>query len=266
MLKILKKINLFMEKFAVVGNPISHSKSPTIFNYAFKYANINAKYFKYKFNNAKQAIDFFHKENLTGINVTAPFKETIIPFIDVIDNDAKQIGSINTIIKKKDLLYGYNTDYIGVLESFKHNNISLKNKKCLIIGAGGTAKAVIFALNKEKTQITIANRTIEKAQYLAQKYNCKYTNIKNLREEIQKCDILAFTVDTALYSINPDYIKPNLVIFDVNYKTSKFKHIAEAKNGILITGKQLLVRQAVKGFEYFTGKTINEDVMFEAIN
>ncbi|MFH0999837.1 MAG: shikimate dehydrogenase, partial [Bacteroidota bacterium] len=157
-------------KLAVVGNPISHSKSPLIFRYLFDAENLEYSYEKLLLLSVDEIPQLF-KNEYNGINITAPFKQSVIPFLDELAEDAKRIGSVNTVILKDNRLIGYNTDYLGVVNSLESFNIDLTGKKCLILGAGGAARAAIYGLKLRNAKIQVFNRTTEKAESLAKEFD-----------------------------------------------------------------------------------------------
>ncbi len=257
-----------MEKklFAVVGNPISHSKSPDIFSFLFKKLKINATYTKLQFNTSEDVIKYFRENKLSGINVTSPFKENIIKNIEILDKNAKNIESVNTIICENEKLKGYNTDYLGIIKSLEKNNVKLKNTNCLIIGAGGTAKAALYALKNKQANITITNRSLIKANILAKKHNCKIDFFENIENLISENTLIINTLDSNKYLINLNLLQNYHTVFDVNYKSLHFENASKLKNFTLISGKELLIRQALESFEIFTNIKIDKEIMFKSIN
>ena len=158
-----------MKKFVVIGNPIEHSLSPTLHNYWIKNNGIDAIYEKRKLNEdeLKQQILQVKEKKISGINVTVPFKRTIIPFLDELSMEAENTQSVNTIYLNGERTIGHNTDIIGFENSIKKSKFNLINKEVLILGAGGVVPSIIFALNKMKvSKIKISNRTKEKAENL----------------------------------------------------------------------------------------------------
>ena len=158
-----------MKKFLVIGNPIDHSLSPKLHNYWIKKNKINAIYEKQKIeNNDLEKLLFQIKEKkIDGINVTVPFKNSIIPFIDELTLEAKATKSVNTIYLENNRVIGHNTDIGGFETSIYKSNVDLANKKILILGAGGVVPSIIYALTKMKvSEITLSNRTKEKAENL----------------------------------------------------------------------------------------------------
>ena len=134
-----------MKKYLVIGNPIEHSLSPKLHNHWLKENNIDAVYEKKLLteNGIKEVINEVKNEKINGINVTVPFKKTVIPFIDELTSIANKTQSVNTIFKKDNKIFGDNTDVGGFEHSLKHINYSVKNKKIFILGAGGVTLSLI---------------------------------------------------------------------------------------------------------------------------
>ena len=139
-----------MKKFLVIGNPIEHSLSPELHNYWIKKNNINAIYEKQKLNEdqLEQYISQVKDNRIDGINVTVPFKKTVIPYLDELSDEAQSTQSVNTIYKKDDKIIGHNTDIFGFETSIKKAEYYLENKEVLILGAGGVVPSIIFSLIK----------------------------------------------------------------------------------------------------------------------
>ena len=158
-----------MEKYLVIGNPIEHSLSPRLQNYWLKQNNINATYDKMKLEEKeiKKIIQNLKKQKISGCNVTVPFKKKVIPFLDKLSSQAEQTQSVNTIVFEKGNLIGHNTDIVGFDKAIKSLNFRMKDKKILILGAGGVVPSIIFVLKKMNvSEITISNRTKQKAENL----------------------------------------------------------------------------------------------------
>ena len=169
-----------MKKYLVVGNPIKHSLSPKLHNHWLKENNISAIYDKKKINESdlEGIVNEIKKEKINGINITIPFKKTIIPFVDELTSAASLAQSVNTIYKKNNKIIGDNTDIGGFEQSLKHINYSVKNKKVFILGAGGVAPSIIVAVkNLGASKIILSNRTKQKAE-----------NLKNFYKDIEILD------------------------------------------------------------------------------
>ncbi len=251
-----------MNIFAVTGNPIAFSKSPNIFNTFFNINNDDATYFRLNADSAKEAITVFNELELSGMSVTAPFKTDIMQYIDEVDDIAKQIGSVNTIIRKNNKLIGYNTDYNGIIDSLPN----VENKNILLLGAGGAAKAVAYSLKQNGANITIVNRTENKATDLAGKFNLSPINISNIKSIIKNIDIIINTIPNSIKLIKDEWLNSNHIIFDAIYNNSVYKEIAKKKSIQFIDGKTWLLNQAIPAYKLFIGKDINisiSDINFE---
>ena len=157
--------------FAVIGDPIDHSLSPNIHSAAFRELNLEHSYIAYRIpkGELKDGIEGLKKIKISGFNVTIPHKVEMMKYLDKMDESCSLIGAVNTVTNDNGILKGYNTDMDGFLEPFKKKELDIQNKKILLLGAGGAARAIVAAFAKENAKhITIANRTLEKAQDLAQ--------------------------------------------------------------------------------------------------
>ena len=162
-----------MKKYLVIGNPINHSLSPKLHNYWIKENNINAIYDKKLLdeNSIQKVIEELKNEKIHGINVTVPFKKSVIPFLDQLSPLAKEVQSVNTIFKKDNKVIGENTDVGGFKQSLEYINYTVKNKKVFILGAGGVVPSILKALEKlGAAKVYISNRTKEKAKNLESHY------------------------------------------------------------------------------------------------
>ncbi len=162
-----------MKNFLVIGNPIEHSLSPKLHNYWIKENNIDAMYDKKQLseNEIKGIINEVKNDKINGINVTVPFKKSVIPFLDELTQLAKETQSVNTIFKKDNKIVGDNTDVAGFKQSLGYINYNVKNKKVFILGAGGVVPSILKALEKlGAAKVYISNRTKEKAKELESYY------------------------------------------------------------------------------------------------
>jgi len=163
-----------MKKYLVIGNPIEHSLSPKLHNYWIKKNNLDAVYNKKQLNenDIEGIINEVKNGKIDGINVTVPFKKSVISFLDQLTPLAKETRSVNTIFKKDNKVFGDNTDVGGFMQSLEYINYNVKNKKVFILGAGGVAPSILKALEKlGAAKVYISNRTKEKAKDLESYYN-----------------------------------------------------------------------------------------------
>ena len=248
------------KNYLIIGNPVEHSLSPKIHNFWFNENNINATYKKEKISESKleNLVKKIKEGDINGGNVTVPFKQKIIPFLDKLSNLAKKTQSVNTLYKKEDLIIGDNTDVYGFSQSILNHNISLKNKVALIIGAGGVVPSVITALEDLSIRkIYIKNRTRERLLKLKE----IFTNISPLEwdQEID-CNIVINATSLGLkpddkIDLNFDNLKDEIIFYDTIYNPpmTNFLKNAKEKGHIIINGKLMLLLQAQKAFEIWTG-------------
>ncbi|MFN3567396.1 MAG: shikimate dehydrogenase [Caldimicrobium sp.] len=257
--------------WGIIGDPVSHSLSPLMHNIAFRELNIKGVYgaFLVKKENLAQAIDGIKALDIQGISVTIPHKESIIPFLDEVDKVALEIGAVNTVINEGGKLKGYNTDWIGVLKAFEERNINLKDKKIVLIGAGGASRAIIYALLKAHAkEIFVYNRTYEKALDLANYFGVKAKPWDEIYEASGDIIIQATSVGLKSWDspISEDVLKRFSVAMDIVYLPlkTKFLKLAE-KYAITIDGLRMLLHQGVAQFKLFTGKDPPVKLMEKAL-
>ena len=259
-----------MKKFLVIGNPIEHSLSPTLHNYWIKNNGIDAIYEKQKLDKSEleQIIIRIKKEKVDGVNVTVPFKKTIIPFLDELSIEAKKTQSVNTIYLKNNKVIGHNTDIIGFETSIEKSKYNVLNKEVLILGAGGVVPSIIFALNKMKvSKITISNRTKEKAQNLKK-------NFKNIElmewGEVPNFDMIINATSIGLkendkIKLNFSSISGNKFFYDVIYNPSEtnFLKIGNKLGNKTLNGKLMFIYQGLAAFNIWHGlkPTVDENVI-----
>src|SRR3989338_3715767 len=183
----------------VIGEFAENSMSKYMHNASFKEKNLDFVYmpFKVKKEELKEFVNNLRKFSFAGASVTIPHKVEVMKCLDKIDETAKQIGAVNTIDRKNGKLIGHNTDYYGAVEALKEKT-KLKNKKVLVIGAGGGARAVVYGLKKENASITLINRTTEKAKVLAKEFNVKFGDMEDIRRLIQNNEIIINTTSVGM--------------------------------------------------------------------
>ena len=241
-----------MKKFVVIGNPIEHSLSPILHNYWIKNNGIDAIYEKQKLNEdeLERQILQVKEKKISGINVTVPFKKTIIPFLDKLSIEAESTQSVNTIYLKDNEVIGHNTDIFGFETSIKKSKYNLTDKEVLILGAGGVVPSIIFALNKMKiSKIKISNRTKDKAENL----KTLFKNIEIIEwGEVPNFDMIINATSLGLKKedkINLDFslISKNGFFYDVIYnpRETNFLKIGKSLGHKTLNGKLMFIYQAV---------------------
>ena len=258
-----------MRKYFVIGNPIKHSLSPKLHNYWLKQNNINAVYEKIKLeeHEIKNFILKIKTQEINGCNVTVPFKKTVIPFLDKLSLEAKRTQSVNTICFHNGELVGYNTDIDGFQKAINKLNYEVKNKKILILGAGGVVPSIIFALNKmEPAEITVSNRTYKKAENLKSQFN--EINIVKWGE-IPKFDIIINATSLGLNNetidLNISKIGDGKLFYDVIYNPSETYFLKDGKKlgNQTENGKFMFVYQAFEAFKLWhdVEPILNDEVL-----
>ena len=259
-----------MKKFLVIGNPIEHSLSPELHNYWIKNNNIDAIYEKQKLNEEQleQFILQVKDNKIDGINVTVPFKKTVIPYLDELSFEAQSTQSVNTIYKKDNKVVGHNTDIFGFKTSIEKAGYNLNNKEVLILGAGGVVPSIIFSLIEMKvSKIKISNRTKEKAENLKKLFK----NIEIIEwGKISNFDIIINATSVGLKkedNLNLDFssISGNKFFYDVIYNPSEtnFLKTGREMGNKTLNGKLMFIYQAVSAFNIWHELTpeINENVI-----
>ena len=259
-----------MKKYLVIGNPIEHSLSPKLHNYWIKENNLDAIYEKKQINeiDIKDIINKVKNNEINGVNVTLPFKKSVISFLDELGDFAKKTHSVNTIYKNNNKTVGENTDVVGFKKAIEHSRYIVKGKKIFILGAGGVTSSIIHALNQmEASTIMLSNRTKEKAESLKKIYpNLELVNWGN----IKNFDMIINTTSLGLkkndkIDINYDEIGNGKFFYDLIYNPKKTNFLLEAqKRGNKIeNGKMMFIYQAQASFKMWTGISpqINEKVI-----
>ena len=245
-----------MKKYIVIGNPIEHSLSPKLHNYWIRENNIDAIYDKKQFNenDIEAIINEVKNDKINGINVTVPFKKSIIPYLDQLTLIAKEAQSVNTIFKKDNKIFGDNTDIGGFEHSLKHINYDVKNKKVFILGAGGVVPSIILALKKlGVSKISLSNRTKEKAEDLKKIY--KDLEVISWGQCVD-FDIIINATSLGLKKddqIELDFskFKSDKLFYDVIYNPSKTNFLlkGEKLGNKIENGKMMFIYQAQLAFK-----------------
>ncbi len=263
--------------YGIIGDPVSHSLSPTMHNAAFEKLGMDAIYLAFRVSPEEvgDAIRGGKSLGIAGLNVTIPLKEKALFFVNV-EEVAKKIGAINTLDFSSGTPVGYNTDGIGSLRVLKETTCEINGKNVLILGAGGAAKAISFYLDTDGARVTIANRTKERATQLASKLrNADSIGLDSeLRKYVKDSDILINATSVGMYPnedatlVNADMMHPDLVVFDIVYNPMETKLLNEAKRaGVkkVVDGVKMLVYQGAASFKIWTKREPPINVMENAV-
>tara|TARA_B100001250_G_scaffold270562_1_gene233531 strand:- start:757 stop:1551 length:795 start_codon:yes stop_codon:yes gene_type:complete len=243
------------KNYFVIGNPIEHSLSPKLHNYWIKKNNIDAIYDKIKINESdlKNIINKIKLGKINGINVTVPFKKSVIPFLDELSAEAKDTQSVNTIYLNNNKIIGHNTDIAGFELSIKYSKYDVSKKEILILGAGGVVPSIIYSLRKMKvSKIIISNRTKEKAIDLKKLFDdiniVDWGDIPNFDMIINATSIGLKKEDEIKFDFSN--IGPNKFFYDVIYNPNETNFLKKAKSSGNKTenGKMMFIYQAHQAF------------------
>ena len=244
-----------MKNFLVIGNPIDHSLSPKLHNYWFKENNIQAVYEKKLINkeNIENILNKIKKGELNGINVTVPFKKSVIPFVEKLTPEANKSNSVNTIYVEDNKIIGHNTDIAGFELGIRHIKYEIKNKKIFILGAGGVVSSIVLGLkNMGCSKIFISNRTAQKAKDLKNNFN----DLEIIEwGEVPEFDMIINATSLGLkkddeIKLNYKDIGSNKFFYDVIYNPMQTSFLKKAKEfgNRTENGKMMFIYQAHQAF------------------
>lgn len=269
--------------YGVIGDPITHSLSPTLHNAAFDALRMDCVYlaFQVKSGEVENALRGVRSLGIAGLNVTMPHKSAVIPFLDEVEQTARFLDSVNTISNSNGKLLGFSTDGVGALNALKLNGVDLRSKKVLLLGGGGTAKAIAYALAGEVDQLVILNRSPQKIASLTENLNRQFkTHVasgllepSSLRQNLEDADVLINATSVGMYPdeahslVEPTLLKPHLTVMDVVYNPIETKLAKDAKKASakVISGVEMLIHQGAASFEIWTGKSAPIEVMRKAV-
>lgn len=261
-------------RFGLIGYPIKHSLSPWIHQNLLQKAKLTGTYSLYELEPIESFVDQVErlkKEKLDGFNITVPYKQKIMPYLDKIDKEAEAIGAVNTVVHENGKWTGYNTDGVGYLRSLIEAYPEVgkdKNKRFLIIGAGGAARAIIYTLFVNGfVNIDIANRTVNSGHVLKSMYAMEQTTILSLEDAerlIDNYDVIIQTTSVGMKSaaehaiVNIKSMAKNSIISDIVYQPimTSFLKDAMMSGARIHYGHTMLIYQAQYAFELWTNKRV----------
>ncbi|MEZ5344521.1 MAG: shikimate dehydrogenase [Pyrinomonadaceae bacterium] len=275
----VKELTKETEIYGIIGNPVSHSLSPYIHNPAFKEMGIDAVYIPFEVSNLDEFVKRMVRPetreidwNLQGFSVTAPHKESILKHLDFIDNAAEKIGAVNTVKIVDNRLCGFNTDAEGFIEPLRKNFGDLKNARAGIIGNGGAARACLYALKNDGAEVTIIARDTERGNALANEFEAGFFKLDQNENAFPEFDILINASPLGTYGkledqtpIAADRLSNLQLAYDLVYNPFETRFLREAKSkGVkTIGGFEMLIAQAARQFEIWTGSKAPADKFAE---
>ena len=256
--------------YGVVGSPIVHSLSPTMHNSAFSERGLNAVYVAFETKDIDGCIRGIRALGIRGVSVTIPHKSAVIPLLDEVDGLARRIGAVNTVANDKGRLVGYNTDAMGALKALEEKT-ELPGKTCLMIGAGGAARAIGFILRDYGVHLTICNRSIGRGENLARSLGCPFVSLREV-EGIQ-ADLLIQATPLGMYPhedqciISRDVLKEGMVVMDIIYNPleTRLLRMAKDRGCLAIDGLGMFIHQGAEQFRLWTGLEAPLSAMTRAV-
>lgn len=258
------------EVYGIIGNPVGHSLSPLMHNAAFAAMGANRVYVPFLVEEIGEAVRGLRALNIKGVSVTIPHKEAIIPFLDSVDPVALKIGAVNTVKVVGDgrerQLLGANTDWLGANRALA-GHTGLRGKTVLVLGAGGSARAIAFGLQEAGAEVVLCSRTAEKGRKLAADLGCSWFPLAEVDRLPGTVLINATSVGMAPHSgeslVAEKALARFAVVMDIVYSPLQTRLLQEAKAAgcHVINGLEMLLYQGVAQLELWTGEAAPVEVM-----
>jgi shikimate dehydrogenase len=267
----------------LIGDPVAHSMSPAMQNAAFRRLDLDYAYVPFRVESSElgHAISAVRALHIRGLNVTIPHKLAVMPLLDRLDDLATRIGAVNTIVNDGGLLTGYNTDAPGFLQPLRQRRFEPSGKRVLILGSGGAARAVAFALMDGGATLTILNRTANRARELAAQLSSQFggqvtgglLDNQNLAAGVGGADLVVNTTSVGMGGVSSgtplpsELLRPGLVVYDIVYNPVRTRLLREAETAgcVTVSGIDMLAWQGALAFERWTGRSAPVDLMREEI-
>ena len=271
------------QNLGVMGYPVAHSLSPAMHNAALQAAALDYAYIAMPVapEQLKEAVMGLRGLGFRGVNVTIPHKTAIMEYLDFIDEDARIIGAVNTVVNKAGQLHGYNTDRIGFIQALQQAGFQPAGKQVVLLGAGGAARAVLWGLIKERVaSIHIGVRNPGKAQLLATEFQGTVPievfdwQDPGFQQGLQQADFLVNTTPLGMYPrldgapvVDWQYVSPQAFVYDIIYTPVKTKFLqqAEDRGCQILDGEGMLAGQGAAAFQLWTGQKADIAVMKQAL-
>ncbi len=256
--------------YGIIGNPVSHSLSPVMHNAAFAELGENSVYLPFPLQDLEGGIAGLKAIGVKGLSVTIPYKEAVIPLLDVIEDVARKIGAVNTIemreVDGRKLLCGSNTDWLGANRALS-GKVSLRGAQVVLLGAGGSARAIGFGLQQEGAQVILCSRTEARGRKLAADLGCLWHPLDeadSLEGEILvNATSVGMQPEVQLSPVPQAILSRFQVVMDIVYAPLETKLLREAKGAgcQVVNGLEMLLYQGVAQFELWTGKAAPVEMM-----
>jgi shikimate dehydrogenase len=239
-------------------------------NAAFKAAGIDGAYHAFKVTDVAAAINGIRALGILGVSVTIPHKVSVMKHLDDIDETARKIGAVNTILNRDGFLTGFNTDATGAVAALMEKT-NVRQKRTLIVGAGGAARAVGFGLSEKGAQVVFCNRTEENAERLAGDLHAAFCSMEDIEKEawdiIVNTTSVGMTPRTGEMPLPETILSPGLVVMDIVYNPVETMLLRKARETgcMTVDGVAMFIQQGVCQFEIWTGRNAPVTVMEETV-
>lgn len=261
--------------FGIVGHPVEHSLSPAMHNAAYKALGIDAEYRRFDIDpkNPEDLANFCYETDLNhiaGFSVTMPYKEAVMDYLDNVEVLAKNVASVNTVQNAKFVLNGFNTDATGAIKALQEKT-KINGKKALVLGAGGAARAIIYALREFGAEVFVFNRTPDKAITIAKRFDVETIEFRKIKEA--GFDIIVNSTPVGMFPhvneslLTADQIKKGAVVMDIITHPIQTQLLKEAKKGgaETISGERMLLHQAADQFVIWFNRPAPYEAMEKAL-
>jgi len=259
-----------MQVYGLLGNPVGHSLSPPMHEAAYEELDIDARYVTFEPDDVGDAVEGARALGIRGLNVTIPFKETVLDHVEP-DDLATRIGAVNTVDLSGEPT-GHNTDAEGVRRSFEHHDVALADRDAVVVGAGGAARAAAFALADADATVHVANRTVERAESLAADVpSATAGGLDDVPDHVADADVLVNATSVGMEEdrspVPADALHGDLAVLDAVYRPVETRLLRDAaeRGATTIDGAWMLLYQGVAAFELWTGRSAPVERMDAAL-
>jgi len=259
------------ELYGIIGNPVGHSLSPLMHNAAFAALGLNKAYLPFPAEDVKSAVDGLRALGVRGVSVTIPHKEAVMAHLDDIDPTAARIGAVNTLVFEGEMIHGLNTDWVGANRALEGLIGPLKGRSVLILGAGGSARAIGFGLLRAGAEVTLASRTPERGQALAKVLGVSWHPLERAHElegsALVNATSVGMTPNDKQSPVMAQALKNFSAVMDIVYAPLETQLLRDAAAaGVMgCNGLEMLLHQGAAQFECWTGKRAPLEVMRKAL-
>lgn len=259
---------------ALFGHPVEHTLSPLMHNAAFDHMGIDCCYLPFSVppETLRQAVESIRALSFIGANLTIPHKEAVIPLLDALDKEAAAIEAVNTVVNRGGKLTGYNTDGKGFMRSLEEMEVTVSDRNVLIIGSGGSSRAIGFYLSRKAKALTLYSRSREKAETLAAELSLTGPKVATAADlsQLGGFDIIVNATPLGLNSsdampLDPESLEPTVVVCDLIYHKTPLLSQAGAKGCKTVSGMGMLLWQGALAFELWTGRIPPVEIMRSAL-